>query len=640
MELSFQRKEVGKPFFSQRLFILIFSGLITLTGPFRGQAQNPIVVQTVAGLRTLNTTGYANDTVAYVIDYYPLAASAHRGGGNFRWITPRSLLGLCCGATTADDGGRFITNSVNTNGVWERVFDGGMPNVKMWGAYGDGVHDDTIAIQRALDGTRDWSGAGELLFPGGTYMITNTLIFNSTLTHVTGEGPLNTFVMMKLGYSADIFHTWNAHLFLTGVGDPNADFDHGLIFENIGLTFQDDGNIQSGHPVRNKTNSGLVLGIPGEVSTIRNVHIQNGGVGIRCLSGGAPGLNLRDVRCFEPAIAGILIQPLPGETNVDGGGPITIIGLSGDQNYGDTAATASLVVVSNVDCLISISSVKAESDWGGGLIHYYCGNAQNNGAHLSLRECNFNAGETIDHQFYQPDFLKIEPSSTFNTTFGFGPVVTIEQVKFNGVLNLIHDLIGNRIVEADTQGWWGLDQLAANLPITYQASTTGGGVPTAQATGSTLMIGETAFTTFYPTNTGWYRIMVPFGNGINELSGRISITSPYSKENIELQVDCTDWTTPWLNVTRCKTGMHVISQARAINYFDSTIGGEWNFLDVFVTNALPASAQGHANRLTIALDTAGMSPLNHVQAQLLSPVIKVSDTPPTGASVTTVNTYR
>src|SRR4051812_47746343 len=95
MNTWFQRegKESGFSQAGRGLSIVITSGLIILGGAFHARAQSPIVVQTVAGLRTLNTTGYANDTVAYVIDYYALAASAHRGGGHFRWITPRSLLG-------------------------------------------------------------------------------------------------------------------------------------------------------------------------------------------------------------------------------------------------------------------------------------------------------------------------------------------------------------------------------------------------------------------------------------------------------------------------------------------------------------------------------------------------------------------
>ena len=155
------------------------------------------------------------------------------------------------------------------------------------------------------------------------------------------------------------------------------------------------------------------------------------------------------------------------------------------------------------------------------------------------------------------------------------------------------------------------------------------------------MIGGKFITTFYPTNAGWYRIMAPSGNGISELSGRVSITSPYDKEDIEMEVSCTRWTVPWINVTRCKQGVHVISQARAITYADSTLGGEWHFVDVYVSNPLPVSATGKLNRLTVSMDSDVSQPVDAtLVGKLLSPVIPVSATPPAGANVTTVNTYR
>src|SRR6185437_14706138 len=100
--------------------------------------------------------GMTNDTVAYVIDYYGLSLLGHRGGGHFRWIYPASSLSLCCSQTLADDGGRFIACSSNTNGIWERILDGETPNVKMWGAYGDGNNDDTGAIQSAMNAVAQW----------------------------------------------------------------------------------------------------------------------------------------------------------------------------------------------------------------------------------------------------------------------------------------------------------------------------------------------------------------------------------------------------------------------------------------------------------------------------------------------------
>lgn len=47
------------------------------------------------------------------------------------------------------------------------------PNVKDFGAFGDGTHDDTAAIQKAID-----SGIGDVQFPKGIYRLTQTITVN------------------------------------------------------------------------------------------------------------------------------------------------------------------------------------------------------------------------------------------------------------------------------------------------------------------------------------------------------------------------------------------------------------------------------------------------------------------------------
>lgn len=50
-------------------------------------------------------------------------------------------------------------------------------SVKDFGAVGDGVHDDTVAVQNALDSLKD--SGGTILFPKGTYAVSSCVIFYS-----------------------------------------------------------------------------------------------------------------------------------------------------------------------------------------------------------------------------------------------------------------------------------------------------------------------------------------------------------------------------------------------------------------------------------------------------------------------------
>lgn len=68
-------------------------------------------------------------------------------------------------------------------------------NVKTYGAVGDGVADDTLAIQAALDAAGAIGVSGVVFFPGGTYKITATLdlpggvLLQGTGSHNTGSRP-------------------------------------------------------------------------------------------------------------------------------------------------------------------------------------------------------------------------------------------------------------------------------------------------------------------------------------------------------------------------------------------------------------------------------------------------------------------
>ena len=83
-------------------------------------------------------------------------------------------------ATGTVDGGLFI-DLTGISGQAKGLFPGSIVNVKQFGAVGDGVTDDTVAIQAAL-----YIG-GKIYFPGGTYLHTG-LSVASKGTVLRGDG--------------------------------------------------------------------------------------------------------------------------------------------------------------------------------------------------------------------------------------------------------------------------------------------------------------------------------------------------------------------------------------------------------------------------------------------------------------------
>lgn len=91
--------------------------------------------------------------------------------------------------------------------------DGFMKSVKDYGAKGDGVTDDTAAIQQALadgrDKDQDYFGRPKALyFPAGTYLVNNTLDWRGCCVTLQGQGPDASVIKLKDG--------------APGFGDPNA----------------------------------------------------------------------------------------------------------------------------------------------------------------------------------------------------------------------------------------------------------------------------------------------------------------------------------------------------------------------------------------------------------------------------------
>jgi polygalacturonase len=116
---------------------------------------------------------------------------------------------------------KFTTSAINTSsyGDAQQVsytppFTGSVPtnvelklaqtvSVKDFGAVGNGVADDTVAIQAALN-----SGAGTVYFPEGTYPVSTALTVPSNIT-LTGDGVGNTKLTVVGTGTNNIFYALN-----------------------------------------------------------------------------------------------------------------------------------------------------------------------------------------------------------------------------------------------------------------------------------------------------------------------------------------------------------------------------------------------------------------------------------------------
>jgi hypothetical protein len=622
---------------------LVFSLLAILT-VFQARASSHVAksMQALRAIDVSNGSVFTNDSTVHLLDYYEPSQAGQgygRGGGFFRWRQ---------GITAADDGGRYVEPAVygTNSGRWERMLNGAVPNVKMWGAIGNGQINEFEwdAFQNAVNACK-YPWAGELLIPSGLYYLTNTVVFPSQL-HIRGEGiGNNTVIFMPVGIGKDIFRTTHADnalkggLYQTGQSYPllrnqhgeSVDFDHGLIFENMFVGYDDPSNEVL------MTNSVLVVCMPGEAAIIRNIHTAHGAYGIRCLGVGGPGLKVQNVGVFWPTIAGIGIEPLVltnGNKTGVYGGPVTLTSVSSDSFSNNKAPTASLLRVAGCQPAVSVYDFKAEGEFGAGVFYY---NRPNGGFadFGSLRIVGGTYNGTANYGSPH-DLVVLDTSST--ESFKSTPAVSLEQLNLFGTRYLIRDNVASNHIDADITVYDGLAQSTAKLPLHYQGYDLGDSV---LGKTSRLIIGQTAYSYLYATNSGWYRVMVPLPMGAVHLAGSL-VVSGLGRESMRMEVDVTTGSgSPQINVTRAAkltTGRPVVTQARAFYYWEPARNGYWAGVDIYVQNPITSAYREKEKRFIITHDLNGVEGFDSGIIQLLSPIRPASL--PTNAVSTVVNTYR
>lgn len=118
-------------------------------------------------------------------------------------------------------------------------------NVKDYGAVGDGVTDDTAAINAALAEAQTYDLGATLFFPAGEYLISSTI----TIPYVTGHGLGGISILGEGSYSSVIFSNSDIDL-IEYVGDDTDPQDSynlfGIVISNIYLRYTGGNSTKKG----------------------------------------------------------------------------------------------------------------------------------------------------------------------------------------------------------------------------------------------------------------------------------------------------------------------------------------------------------------------------------------------------------
>lgn len=178
--------------------------------------------------------------------------------------------------TYVDNGGTIIVpTGGNGSSAWLRVVDGPY-NVKWFGAVGDGVADDTTAIQATIDAVKATGYTGKVYIPDGKYKITSGLTMDAYYISLEGYAVIDASTMAT-GSALQIYST-------TG---PEVPYDfgnnpwtrHSLITGN--LRFKGPGRNSSVVGIDFNSTVGAIAYGGNTQALIQNVGVQSFGTGIR-----------------------------------------------------------------------------------------------------------------------------------------------------------------------------------------------------------------------------------------------------------------------------------------------------------------------------------------------------------------------
>jgi hypothetical protein len=168
---------------NRRNFLLAFTatGAVTTTKSAQAADVDRLVAEAPAALANLSQLKAARPPACKAVILLGRTSPGDGGGGTFYWDEA---------STEAEDGGTIFAPAAGGTGRWKRVTDGQAVNVRWFGAKGDGIADDTAAIQAALNSINNNIGVAHVnvWLDVGTYKIASTLICNQKSMNLYGSG--------------------------------------------------------------------------------------------------------------------------------------------------------------------------------------------------------------------------------------------------------------------------------------------------------------------------------------------------------------------------------------------------------------------------------------------------------------------
>ena len=198
--------------FSDGQYMIVWNGDNGETETFQYLAASAL---TPDGSLVVTATGMGAGQFISGRRVYADYAEAKADSRTFDAGTVLSIRGVTGTLTATDGAGNW--NGTNAGGqefiAWSVIGD-----IRLWGASGDGVTDDTAAVQAAADaaGTN-----GRFYAPKGTYKVTSTVTLSSCYAH--GDGETSTrFVASGMNYPDAIFYSTNDDVIIESIGFDGA----------------------------------------------------------------------------------------------------------------------------------------------------------------------------------------------------------------------------------------------------------------------------------------------------------------------------------------------------------------------------------------------------------------------------------